>query len=939
MSLKAKGKQRAVEQDLPVVASQTPSAGDEDAVEATPTSSEAPPPSSQPDQGALFPQSSQASTAEDIPEASTSTSPRIEPLQDMPSSQPCEMSLLFGGSNQLEAQESSPTSTPFSAQLQVQQQIIPLNRSPTAIISPASSWQQLEEMHNSPIRSYTNLPATQTTAATITTAAESSSTVIVPDSQEDERLQDATMDTSALTDISKLTDYANASLSEIMQMPFCSQESSVSEEADSSNNQSASESVLGGLSLDHQHQEKPLEGSKLASSSQESEVPPPKQIQIQRYLTVPRVIPLHGTLDEMHCSKCNHIEPLDRHLHILESGHSIHCPKCLESDFSRTALGERSRGVGVLKVSVVLYGEEHKQASRVGEIAEKDLLKAARPDILIVAGTTLRIPGVKKLVKELAKVIKQPIREAILDEEGNPTGEFTEREDTSKRVIFVNRDPPNPEKTWSDVFDTFVQGDAQAFARLVRQELQALRYPPAPQAVPPASVAAKTDEESMPQPLQTQTLLTNCWDVFKKGNAVQTNTAKPAGMLSMEEMLSASKPISLAQALGPAMPVQTSNISSSQALKAHQATQAPIAEVVTEAPKNEVTEKKGKAKAVSRPKKQKQPKQLVAKASTPQLSTASATVTKKSKPKRPPIKSVAQLQREIQAKQAAAEKAARIAAASAATAGAHAQPSSSNEDKKPQKEKTRPGWRGYAEVAEGEEIKPKYADLFASNTEDLIIEGSRRRRTSTVPPPAPARAQQPTPKIEATENTLLTPKVAEEAASSSITGNGSSASAYSPVKGSLWPESAHPSVASTPPSLDSDRDNMSDSDETASYKGEYEVEEVSTSQETTCISPSLSAEAVMNELPSSATQRAAHVTGTETMETTSSPVIVEDSIEQASSISTISSSQSPPVEYHQTSNKRARSETSSPFLLTTFNNVVKSASHAGPTSKRVKIEV
>ena len=199
-----------------------------------------------------------------------------------------------------------------------------------------------------------------------------------------------------------------------------------------------------------------------------------KAANVKRSLTVPNVVPLHGTLESMHCTKCHHTEPLVLHLANLDRGTSSFCPKCEAANVSRNALGERSRGTGVMKVSVVLYGEEHAQAARVGEIAEKDLLKAARPDFLIVAGTTLRIPGVKKLVKELAKVIKPEIEVEETDAQRKGTGKWVKRVDPSMKVIYVNNEAPMPETVWKDVFDTYVSGDLQVFASAVRKEVKAI---------------------------------------------------------------------------------------------------------------------------------------------------------------------------------------------------------------------------------------------------------------------------------------------------------------------------------------------------------------------------------------------------------------------------------------------------------------------------------
>lgn len=853
MSQKARGKQRAVEEE----SSSLPNTADEQLL----TSTEAPP-LAQPNQqeAPQLPENDRDPTA---PQASTSNSPRIQPIDSSEPSQAPAMSLLFGGSSQLEH--------PRPLSQDGEQQVSPPQRKGSTPIRLPGSFEEFAEMYISPSRVATELPST----------GETTETVVVPDSQDK---SNTTLDTSALTNLSSLSDM---SITDILRMPFCSQGSSVSDDIEQKDSTSLLAN-LPSLALTEEEQSKNSNDDFQVEQSREAE-PAPKQITIQRFLTVPRVIPLHGTLDEMHCPKCNHTEPLERHIHILETGYSIHCPRCLEQDHSRTALGERSRGVGVLKVSVVLYGEEHKQASRVGEIAEKDLLKAARPDVLIVAGTTLRIPGVKKIVKELSKVIKQPIKEAIKDAEGNPTGEFIEREDPSKRVIFVNRDAPNPEKTWNEVFDTFVQGDAQAFATLVRRELQALKNPPAPVvplALPQPTIIVEEKKEPI---LHVQTSLSAYWDATKSAAPMVPDMSKPVTML-LESL--------------PIIPA------AAPAAKSNKAKQV----------KNKQSKPSGLPKKTSSSKTTKKQNLLAAKAPSPQAFTAqaiegtTAPLAKKAvKHKRPPIKSLAKK---------LAEDAARARAISAQSP---VQPPTTK------KEKQKPGWKGYTELPEGEELKPKFQDFLQPT---ILPEGSRRRRTSVLPPPPQRQTTMPAVASKQ-EQREMTPPTTLSVQQGTPMGNASVPFRPAPAKGSNWPASAHPSVASTPPSLFSDRDTVSDSDETASYKGEYDV--LPTSQETACVPPSLSAEGPVAELPSSA----------QTIERVliSSPVIIDDSTELAASeISPESSSQSSliataaAVSSMETAGmKRSRSQVS-PFL--SMNQaIVKHASHGPSSSKRVKVEL
>jgi NAD-dependent SIR2 family protein deacetylase len=164
----------------------------------------------------------------------------------------------------------------------------------------------------------------------------------------------------------------------------------------------------------------------------------------------PRCIPLHGQLSTLHCSLCATSVPLADHLPLPP--HTLPCPTCDFSSSIRSALSERSRKTGYLRASVVLYGEEHPQGELIGSAVERDLKgsgkkgeKEGKVDLLLVAGTSLSIPGVKRIVKEMARALQS---------RGN-----------LPRVIMVNREMPKG-KEWEGVFDTFIAGDIQDFAAL-----------------------------------------------------------------------------------------------------------------------------------------------------------------------------------------------------------------------------------------------------------------------------------------------------------------------------------------------------------------------------------------------------------------------------------------------------------------------------------------
>lgn len=195
--------------------------------------------------------------------------------------------------------------------------------------------------------------------------------------------------------------------------------------------------------------------------------------------TIPRCIPLHGHLGTMSCAHCSTTLPLTPYLSDLSAGQSTPCPRCTLIDDARASLGERSRGVGKLRPDVVLYGEEHKDGERVGEITRRDLM-GVRPDLLLVVGTSLKVPGTKRLVRELAKVIKptwvggEEGDEEEDDEEGDemPSSSATsagKKGGASKaksppvHVVYLNYEFPTPSREWQGVFDVWMRGDVQGF--------------------------------------------------------------------------------------------------------------------------------------------------------------------------------------------------------------------------------------------------------------------------------------------------------------------------------------------------------------------------------------------------------------------------------------------------------------------------------------------
>ncbi|KAK0568989.1 hypothetical protein OC861_001426 [Tilletia horrida] len=125
----------------------------------------------------------------------------------------------------------------------------------------------------------------------------------------------------------------------------------------------------------------------------------------------------------------------------------------------------------------------------------KKQLKPLPPDLLIVAGTSLKVSGTKRIIREFAKACRardyryypgddssdeadstagsrpSTPRRRLRKRSASPDEEEedeTEDEDDPKapiRTILLNYEFPSPSSQWEDVFDMWIQGDVQKAAR------------------------------------------------------------------------------------------------------------------------------------------------------------------------------------------------------------------------------------------------------------------------------------------------------------------------------------------------------------------------------------------------------------------------------------------------------------------------------------------
>ncbi|GAW07804.1 DHS-like NAD FAD-binding domain-containing protein [Lentinula edodes] len=137
-------------------------------------------------------------------------------------------------------------------------------------------------------------------------------------------------------------------------------------------------------------------------------------------------------------------------------------------------IGKRARGVGKLRPSVVLYNETHKDGEGVGEAVQKDLIGGkgrSGADLLLVVGTSLRVPGTKRMVREFSKAVHS---RGSTSKESTPGSDepVSQQQQQPLKSVYLNLDFPVPTREWEGVFDVWVQGDAQTFAHMLQEELK-----------------------------------------------------------------------------------------------------------------------------------------------------------------------------------------------------------------------------------------------------------------------------------------------------------------------------------------------------------------------------------------------------------------------------------------------------------------------------------
>ncbi|CDR43937.1 hypothetical protein NBRC10512_000160 [Rhodotorula toruloides] len=170
-------------------------------------------------------------------------------------------------------------------------------------------------------------------------------------------------------------------------------------------------------------------------------------------------VQLHGSVHAVRCTSCAFVRRwTEEDVKAFEAGHVGACPECEGKAALRSARGQRtltSLSRAYLRPSIVLYSEPPPLSSSltIGSLSLSDLSSSPGPDVMLVMGTSLRIPGFKKLVKEFSKSV------------GSRGG---------VRVL-VNREEIGGRSEWKGVFDYEIIADTDSFVTRLIEGWKRLR--------------------------------------------------------------------------------------------------------------------------------------------------------------------------------------------------------------------------------------------------------------------------------------------------------------------------------------------------------------------------------------------------------------------------------------------------------------------------------
>lgn len=158
------------------------------------------------------------------------------------------------------------------------------------------------------------------------------------------------------------------------------------------------------------------------------------------------VLQMHGGLYHTWCTKSNHLQGITADIaKRFRNGEAAICQKCVST--ARPHRFREAAGPGELRPGVVLYDDAHTNAHAIGRVIEDvvawDIKNGA--NLLLVAGTSLKVDGAVSLVKDIGKAMRA-------------------RRGQKQRVSVVMVGRALPGGNLGSVIDYFVKIDCDTFA-------------------------------------------------------------------------------------------------------------------------------------------------------------------------------------------------------------------------------------------------------------------------------------------------------------------------------------------------------------------------------------------------------------------------------------------------------------------------------------------
>ncbi|EIW70370.1 hypothetical protein TREMEDRAFT_16281, partial [Tremella mesenterica DSM 1558] len=161
-------------------------------------------------------------------------------------------------------------------------------------------------------------------------------------------------------------------------------------------------------------------------------------------------VELHGDLGRVRCVVCwKDYETREEWVKMFRDGDAPDCPTCQDRCEERISRNARLTPIGTLRPSIVLYDEPHPLGDDIGQLQTYDMSRS--PDLLLIMGTSLKVHGLKRLVKEFAKVVHG----------------------RNGKVIFINQTAPS--KEWQGIIDVHIQGETDKWVQKVEEEWKKIR--------------------------------------------------------------------------------------------------------------------------------------------------------------------------------------------------------------------------------------------------------------------------------------------------------------------------------------------------------------------------------------------------------------------------------------------------------------------------------